>query len=347
MNTSRLRLVVISILAAVFVAMLLAWGSAFVPLIISVIIAYILDPLVILLMRRLRMSRTLAVVLVFLLFLIISGLLVLFLYPLFADGVSSITRTVTDNEAKISRFLTDIESWLAKTDLPFSLDSTKLIATLVNEAESFLKQFFGGLSAFAFSIIGSIPLLILIPLIIFYLLKDKEKIFDVLKKYTADDKEARIRTVFDEVNTRLGGYVHGQILLSGIVAIITTIAMLAFDVPYAVLIGLANGVLNVIPYFGPVIGALPAVILELVSFTTTGHFFAVVLFFIVMNILVSTILSPKIFSQTTNLHPVVVLLALFIGATAMGMMGMIVAIPVAIVFQTLIRIVFDTYIKEI
>jgi len=347
MSASRLRLVFIAIVAVLFVSMIVAWGSAFVPFAISIVIAYILDPFVVFLMRRLRMPRTLAVVLVFLLFLVIFGLLVAFLYPMLANGVSSITRTVTDNEAKISQFLKDAENWLEQMDLPLAIDSGKLVSSLFAEAETFLKHFFGELSSFAISIIGSIPLLILIPLIIFYLLKDKEKIFDVLKKYTRDDNEARIRIVFDEVNTRLGGYVKGQVFLSGIVAVITTLAMLLFDVPYAVLIGLANGVLNVIPYFGPVIGAVPAVILELASFTTTGHFLGVVIFFVAMNILVSTILSPKIFAHATNLHPVVVLLALFVGATAMGMMGMIVAIPVAIVLQTLIRIIFDTYIKEI
>jgi len=347
MSSSRLRLVFIGIVSAIFLAMLVAWGSAVVPFVIGIVIAYILDPFVVFLQRRLHLPRTLAVLFVFLLFLVVFVLLIAFLYPMLANGVSSITRTDADNEAKITLFLKDAENWIEQLDLPFAIDSGKMITSMFAEAETFIKHFFGELSSFAISIVGSLPLLILIPLIIFYLLKDKEKIFDVLKKYTRDDNEARIRIVFDEVNTRLGGYVKGQFFLSGIVAIITTVAMLLFGVPYAVLIGLANGVLNIIPYFGPVIGAVPAIILELVSFTSTGHFLGVVFFFVIMNILVSTILSPKIFAHATNLHPLVVLLALFVGSTAMGMMGMIVAIPVAIILQTLIRIVFDTYIKEI
>lgn len=347
MSTPRLRLIFIGILAVMFFVMFIAWGNALVPFVIGLVIAYILDPFVVFLMRRLRMPRTLAVLLVFAIFLVVCGILVAFLYPMLVDGVVSISRTVTVNESNISSFLKDAESWLESLDLPFSIDTGKLISSIFAEAETFLKHFFGELSSFAISIVGSIPLLILIPLIIFYLLKDKEKIFDVLKKYTKADNEARVRIVFDEIDTRLGGYIKGQVLLSGVVVVITTVAMLLFGVPYAFLIGLANGVLNIIPYFGPVIGAIPAVVLELVSFSTMGHFMGVVLFFVIMNILVSTILSPKIFARATNLHPLVVLVALFIGSSAMGMTGMLVAIPVAIVLQTLIRIVFDTYIKEI
>ena len=66
-----------------------------------------------------------------------------------------------------------------------------------------------------------------------------------------------------------------------------------------------------------------------------------------MNILVTTLVSPKIFAKATNFHPLIVLLALFVGSYAMGMVGMIVAVPLAIVVQTVARAIFDKYIKEI
>jgi predicted PurR-regulated permease PerM len=89
------------------------------------------------------------------------------------------------------------------------------------------------------------------------------------------------------------------------------------------------------------------VVLALINFSSAGHLIAVIVFFVAMNILVTTLISPKIFATATNLHPLLVLLALFIGGHIMGMMGMIIAIPLAIVVQTLLRAVFDTYIQEI
>lgn len=345
MHPVVLRRTLILVLLCALLGAMIAWGPAMVPFAIGLLIAYLLDPVVLFLGRRLGLGRTPAVIVVLCVFLVVSAGIIAVAYPVLVDGVASLTQTVADNEKAILGFFDGFGEWLSTLNLP--IDRAKLVSGIFGEVESFLRQFFGELSSTILGFVGSLPLLIIIPLIVFYLLKDKERIFAVLKRYTKDDNEARIRIVFDEVNARLGGYLKGQVLLSVVVAAITTIAMFILDVPYAILIGLANGVLNVIPYFGPVIGAIPALILELIGFTTTGHFLGVLGFFVVMNVLVSTILSPRIFASATNLHPLVVLFALFLGAQAMGMMGMVIAIPLAIVVQTLVRVIFDTYIKEI
>jgi predicted PurR-regulated permease PerM len=140
MSTPRLRLIFIGILAVMFFVMFIAWGNALVPFVIGLVIAYILDPFVVFLMRRLRMPRTLAVLLVFAIFLVVCGILVAFLYPMLVDGVVSISRTVTVNESNISSFLKDAESWLESLDLPFSIDTGKLISSIFAEAETFLKH---------------------------------------------------------------------------------------------------------------------------------------------------------------------------------------------------------------
>jgi len=339
------RRIFLAVLAVLTVFLAIMWSSALIPFIIAIVIAYLLDPLILYAQRRFKMKRLPALLLVFTVFLSLFLFIFISIFPLLAQGVTALTQTLGNNLDAIAGFIEDSLDWFDGLELP--IDREALMSGILSELETFLTQLFGAISSLVLSVIGSIPLLIIIPLIIFYLLKDKEAIFATLKRYTRDENEVRVRVFFKDIDERLGGYIKGQFLLSALVTAITFIALLIFGTPYAFLIALANGILNIIPYFGPVIGAIPAVVLELIHFSSTGNLIAVILFFVVMNILVSALVSPKIFAKATNLHPILVLLAIFIGSHAMGMMGMIVAVPLAIVVQTLIRAVFEKYIKEI
>jgi len=341
MNAHLARRVFLAVLALGSLVLAVVWWSALLPFTIGIVIAYLLDPLVLFAQRKLRIKRLPALLIVFVLFLSLFLFVFISLFPLLARGVSSLMQTIASNQEEIAGFVKDSMDWF--DGLPLPIDH----ADLVSKLQNLFAQFFGAIYSFVLSFIGSIPLLIIVPLIVFYLLKDKDAIFAALKRYIRDENETRARGFFDEIDVRLGGYVKGQFLLSALVTVITYIALLIFDVPYALLIGIANGILNIIPYFGPVIGAVPAVVLELLYFSSSGHLVALIVFFVVMNILVTTLISPKIFATATNLHPLLVLLALFIGSYVMGMVGMIVAVPFAIVVQTVLRALFDKYIKEI
>lgn len=340
------RRILIGIVGAFFLATIIGYWSVFVPFMIALVIAYLFDPAVVYLEKcRLKLKRTPAVILVFVVALLIIGALVAIIYPFLKSGVTALVGTVSANSKDIEGFFNGILRWFEGLNLPLNIDKTKLLADLSRGAQTFISGFFTDLSNVSLSIIESLPMLLIIPLMVFYFMKDKYRFFAVLKKYTADKNEARIREFFDDVNKQLGGYVRGQVLLSLLVFLITTAAMMLFGVSYPVLIGIAGGVLNVVPYFGPVISALPAVILGIINHSP--YLGGIILFFVLMNVVVSVFVSPKLFSRATNLHPLLVLLALFLGSTAFGMIGMIIAIPLAIVVKTVLTLVFDVYIKEI
>jgi len=364
------RFSLIAVVASFFILVLVGYWSVFVPFLIALVIAYLIDPVVVFLEKcRFCFSRGPATAIVFSLSLIIIMFFVVMIYPLLKSGVSALVGTVTKNSADIERFFKGAFRWVEDLNLPFNIDRSRILADLSRTVQRFITDFFTDISVVTLSILESLPLLLIIPLMVFYFLKDKEKFFAVLKKYTADSREAGIRALFDRINRQLGGYFRGQVLLSFLVFVITTLAMLILRIPYALLIGLAGGVLNIVPYFGPIVSALPAIILVIINrgpdfsaiipydpFLTaplpgvvdnSPGLLGVVLFFVIMNIIVSIFLSPKIFSRATNIHPLLVLFALFLGAQVFGMIGMLVAIPLAIVVKTILTLVFDEYIKEI
>jgi len=349
MKKPLMRSIIIVVMAAVLLELAWLLRSALYPFIAALVIAYLLDPIVLFFQRTLKIKRLPALLMVFALFLLIFALIIALVFPLLINGVFSITQILsTDKESvdeSINEVIQDIIVHFKKIHLP--IDHEKIIMGLYSETRDFFSQLFDGIATFALSVIESVPLMIIIPLIVFYLLKDKIAIFVSLKRFFSKESEATVRALFESVNWRLGGYIKGQFLISLLVTVVTYIALLIFGIPYALLIAIANGVLNVIPYFGPVIGAIPPVVFALVTFTSPGYFLAVLIFFVVMNVLVTMLASPKIFAKTTNLHPVMVLFALYIGAAIMGMLGVLLAVPCALVFQTLFRIIFDKYIWEI
>lgn len=345
MTNPRVRHIFIAVIAVVVVVLAWILRGALYPFIIALVIAYLLDPMILFCQRILRIKRLPALLLVFAFFFLFFFLVVISVFPLLIKGVSSLTETLSMDKESINGFISDFVVWFR--DIPLPIDHEKIISGLYSDVRGFFEQLFGGISTFAVSAIESVPLLIIIPLIVFYLLKDKIAILASLKRFFREESEASARALFESVDWRLGGYLKGQFLISLLVTIVTYIALMIFNMPYALLIAIANGVLNIIPYFGPVIGAIPPVILALIPFTSLGYFLAVLIFFVAMNILVTTLASPKIFSKTTNLHPVMVLLALYIGSEVMGMLGLILAVPLAIIIQTLFRIFFDKYIWEI
>ena len=371
MDKARMiRFSLIGTVAVFFLLVLIGYWSVFVPFVIALMFAYLIDPLVVFLEKcRFSFSRGAATGIVFSLTLVVLTAGIAMLYPLLKSGVSMLVDTISGNSSDIENFIKNTFRWVEDLNLPFNIDKSKILADLSRAVQVFITGFFTDVSAVTLSILESLPMLLIIPLMVFYFLKDKERFFAVLKKYTADSNEARVRDLFDRINRQLGGYLRGQVLLSFLVFAITTVAMLLFGIPYAVLIGLAGGVLNIIPYFGPVVSALPAVILVIVSHgpdfsaiipydpLLTAHLpgvvdnspslLGVILFFVIMNVIVSIFLSPKIFSRATNIHPLLVLFALFLGAQAFGMIGMLIAIPLAIVVKTVLALIFDEYIKEI
>jgi predicted PurR-regulated permease PerM len=245
MNPHTIRWVFIITLFVVFLVLAITWSGVLLPFIIGLVIAYLLDPLIFFVQQKLRMRRLPALGVVFMLFLAFFVLMIISLYPVFALGVTSLSETIGNNKEAIGGFAQGAIDWFEDLSLPIDKDAIK--SGLFSKLESFMTQLFGGISSFVLSVIESIPLLILIPLIVFYFLKDKDRIFAVLKRYTRDENELRIRALFESIDVRLGGYIKGQFILSAVVTLITFAGLLIFDIPYAFLIALANGVLNIIP----------------------------------------------------------------------------------------------------
>ncbi len=298
------------------------------PLIWAIIIAYLLSPIVRFLEEK-GFKR-------------IWGVVFLYATVIIAIIISSITITpkITRETSKLIELLPQYSKQAnvlvnrvyagikQLDDLSPQLTGVKeVIQDNIGDIERVIIDVFRKITNGIIDLLSNIITLALIPIFAFYFLKDadyfKKKITFLIPKTCREE----CLDIGKDIDKLLSKFIRGQMIVAAIVGILSTIAMLALRIDFAFLIGFIAGISNIIPYIGPIIGAIPAVAIALLDTPTKAIW--VVIAFIIIQQIESAILSPKIVGDSVGLHPVFVILALIVGNEWYGVLGMLFAIPIA------------------
>jgi predicted PurR-regulated permease PerM len=192
-----------------------------------------------------------------------------------------------------------------------------------------------GLFLRGMGLINTLLNLLLLPVFTYYLLRDWDILLaDAFELIPHKFRPVAART-FGEVNTRLNAFIIGQIKVCLALAVLYTVGLLIIGIDLAVPIGVVSGILFVIPYVGTVFGIFAASILALINFGVDWHVFGVFAVFGIAQTIEGYYLTPKIVGESVGLSPMVVMIALIVGASFMGIWGMLIAISVTAVLSVL------------
>ncbi len=172
----------------------------------------------------------------------------------------------------------------------------------------------------------------------FYFLKDREYFGEMLKKLITIPSRRKILPVASEINHILHRFIRGEVLIATTVGILATVGYLLVGLPYALTLGFIAGILEFIPYFGPWLGAIPALIIAYLSGSQTFIWTLIVVLLIQQ--LVGVLITPRILSGVVNLHPVYVILSLWAGGLFFGIAGMFLAVPSVLILRVIIKHVY-------
>ena len=185
------------------------------------------------------------------------------------------------------------------------------------------------------STVSVVALFIVIPVVAAYMLLEAETLKLTVVGMIPVSARPRTLKIFGDLDTVIGGFIRGQIIVAAVVGTLVTILLLVLHVKYAVLIGVAAGILDVIPYVGAIAGWLPAFFIAL--FTNGWQNAALVtLGIVVINQLEGHIIAPNVVSKSVELTPLVVIIALLLGGELGGVVGLFIAVPVAGIIRVLI-----------
>lgn len=185
------------------------------------------------------------------------------------------------------------------------------------------------------NIIDYVIMITVIPVLVFYMLIDYERVKQTMYKLLSYAHLQKLDTFLHAVDRSLGSYIRGQVLISSFITLITFLIYHTLELKYGLLLAVLMGVMNVIPYFGPILGTIPALFIALTSS------WKLVLIIIVTNMLIQLIensfLSPYIMGKSVQIHPILIIFVLLIGAELGGVIGMIIVVPLTTIIKTVIE----------
>ena len=341
-----LRLLIFGGSLIAVLVILIVFDKIFMPLLLGLAVAFLFDPAVTWFENRGRSRVTGVVVICLLLFLAIGGL-VGYLIPAMGEQIDTLKKNLPRYTARLQE---QTKPLLGKLETRFPEQMAEMqtkIESLVQENLPRLASSFGRAVKRTFSsVLGFVLLLlnlIFVPVFAFYLLVDLPKIKQAAAGLIPVPYRELVKARLGEVNTAVASFLRGQLTIALVLAAINAIGLVIIGVPLGLLIGVVAGLANMIPYMALIVGLGPALLLCWAEHQSLPRLVAVVAVFAGAQLLEGTVLSPRILSQSVNLHPVWVLLAIIAGGSLFGFFGMLLAVPVTAAVQVFVRHWLEVY----
>jgi len=329
--TYALKVLALVSLAALVLSAILNFvgriGSVAVILVGAVFFTYAIYPIV----RRLneRLPLVWSIVVVYAGIAAIAAFAVSFVVPALADDVQSLARATPTLVHNAQSALGDPHDPFVRRLPPVARD----YLTKVPEQVAALAQRYGTEAAsrvvtLLLSMVALLATVVVIPVMSVYLMLEAPNMIATALRVVPPKWRSEAASLLHDLDRVLGGFIRGQILVGAVIGSCITIALLFLHVKYAVLIGVAAGLFDVIPYVGSLVGFVPAVLLALFN-DGWQHALVVALVFVVIFQLEGHFIAPKIVSDSVGLSPLMVIVAILIGGELLGIAGMFVAVPIA------------------
>jgi len=327
------------IAAAVFFVVLWFLGDVILPFVLGGAIAYFLDPVADRL-ERIGFSRVMATITITLIAGVIFLLVTLLVVPLLVQQSIGLVETAPQMVSNFREFLTE--------KFPDLLDSesqlSKSIASIAETLQSKGGALLNGLLSSAAGLVNVAVLVVLVPVITFYLLLDWDRMVAEVEKLLPRDHAPVIKKLAGDIDRTLAAFIRGQGTVCLILGIYYGVSLMLVGLQFGLIIGFVAGLISFIPYVGALVGGALALGLALFQFWGEWVWLgAVAVIFFFGQFLEGNILSPKLVGGSVGLHPVWLIFALSAFGTLFGFVGMLVAVPVAAALGVITRFAIGQY----
>jgi predicted PurR-regulated permease PerM len=336
--------------ALVFGAFLLSQlGGVLTPFVLAFVLAYLLDPAVGWARKRWGWPRWLPTALLTLVVVAALVAVGVFLVPAVAAQVESLVRSAGAAAMRLPAWVQQ-SSWLDGLEEAGIVDRDALVEGLtgyvpqqIGAVTSRIPALLLGLTRQVGVVLGLVTLLALFPVLFFYMLKD----FPVLQRGLVSllPRVDGRREYLQQAGTVFGGYLRGQLTISAASAVLVAVPLVLFGVPFSLLLGLLAGLLNLIPNLGSILTYVIGTLLML-AFGTLGDVAIVLGVLSAQAVVEQAVLTPNIMGQSVGLHPVVIMLSLFVCGALFGFLGLLLAVPATALLASAIRAYRETLVLD-
>lgn len=299
---------------------------------LSFVLAYLIDPCVVYLERK-KMPRLYGILIVYLVIVLFSVFCIAYLFPFTTLAWDSLIRDLPRHVQKGKEI---ILGWKGRFQPAYGADEWQwFFDTLSTNMDKLFAKLSAGVYAAAADVVFNLFNIILSPILVFFMLYYKRSIVDEIVAWLPAAHSEAIRALGREINQSVGGYIRGQMVVSLIVAVLSTIALFYLGIDYAVLNGIFAGLASILPFIGVVLATIPPLFFAYVKFQSGIMLLKVLASFAAIYFLEGYVVKPLVFKESMDLNPLFTIIIVMAFGELMGFWGILLAIPLAAAFKIL------------
>jgi len=297
----------------------------------ALMLAYFFDPLYKFLLNK-KVPKVLAIIIVFGIIIALLILTIFFLIPNVINQLNTLYKEIPNFIENYQNLILSIKPQLSKFMNPADVEI--LLKENLSELQKSVLGFSQTIIIYLSNIVSSITFgIVIVPLILFYLMRDMFIFKENLYIFVSKENKKEFKEVLEEVDHIVSGFIRGRIIVCFIVGTLIGIGLYFLNLKFALIIGIVSGVFNFVPYLGPIVGVVLALIFALGSPWWT--LLMIIVLFVLVNQLEAIYLNPNILGKGLGLHPLTVILSMLICGQLLGILGVLVAVPLAAILKVL------------
>lgn len=325
-------------------------GNIVLPVILAVIAYYLLRP-ILRLIEKIKIPRVWGILIIFLALIGLITLLVFLVVPFLK---SQSTRLVEELPVYLIQLLNSLDSFLrnsfvADYYLQIEQDAMQMLKNVPAEVGKLFQSTIASVATGITSVVGAVTSfvlsIIMVPFILFYLLKDGEKLPRFVIKVFPPRMRDDFQSVFRSIDNQISAYIQGQILVSMCIGFMIFIGFTIIGMDYALLLGVIAMVTSVVPYLGPVIAITPAVIIALVS-SDPLMLVKLAIVWTVVQFVEGKFISPQIMGKSLHVHPITIIFVLITSGALFGVPGVVLGIPGYAILKVIVSHLYTLFKKR-
>jgi len=331
----------------IFLGFLWLFNDILLPFIAGMTLAYFLDPVADM-MERWGLSRLVATAIITVGFLFIFVLALMIVIPVLASQLSGFMERLPDLVGRLQSLIASTESkWLRNL---IGIEGSTIqdnLNDILKQGAGFVSTVLGQIWASGKSLLNVISLLVVTPVVAFYMLYDWDNMIAKIDSWLPRKQQSTVRQIFRDINLAVAGFIRGQGSLCLVLGLFYGISLTIAGLNFGLLIGLVSGLISFIPYVGSLTGLVLAVGVALVQFWPDYISIGLIVgIFALGQFLEGNILQPKMVGESVGLHPVWLMFALFAFGSLFGFVGMLIAVPAAAAVGVVVRFAMGRYLES-
>ncbi len=319
----------------VFTPFVVFLKTIFFPVLLAGVLFYILHPFVSLLERK-GVSRIVSIASIYIIVLGLFVFLAVTVIPIIKDQVNALIDNLPYFGHEIERAARKFgeSNVIGRMQESLNVDFANIVKDSTMNFTKSLSSVTGNVTGFLSTITEVVLTFVMVPFILFYLLKDGEQLPNHFLKFISEQRQPAAKRILDDMHYAISSYIRGQIIVSLFIGIMLLIGYLIIGIKYAVLLAILAMIVNIVPYVGPIIAITPALIIAFID--SPAMILKVIIVMMVVQLAEGKFISPQVMGKKLDIHPITIIFIILTAGNLFGIMGIILAIPGYAILKVLV-----------